>query len=77
MLVALIFVQLAEAKDFFQHLHIEAFALGFCQDFLFPSFNALISSSMCSMRSMNERMRSPEIPIVSVVPAPLLKRTSR
>jgi len=41
----------------------------------FPSFKPLISSSMCSMRSINERMRSPEIPIVSVRPAPRFDRT--
>jgi hypothetical protein len=30
---------------------------------------------MCSLRSINGRMRSPEIPIVSVMPAPRFERT--
>src|SRR5208282_6544338 len=34
-----------------------------------------ISSSMCSTRSMNERIRSPGIPAVSVMPAPHFKRS--
>jgi hypothetical protein len=35
-LVALIFVQLAEAKNFFQHLQIKAFAFRSRQDLFFP-----------------------------------------
>ena len=67
MFVALVFVLLAQPKDFFQHLYIEAFAFGLGENLLLPSFNALISSSMCSMRSTKERMRSPAIPTVSVM----------
>jgi hypothetical protein len=40
-----------------------------------PSFSAAISSSMCSTRSMNERMRSPGIPAASVMPVPYFKRS--
>jgi hypothetical protein len=39
--VALVFVLLAQPKDFFQHLHIEAFAFGLGQNLLLPFIQRL------------------------------------
>ena len=75
MFVALVLVLLAQAQDLPEDFHIETLSLGLCEDLLLASFNALISSSMCSTRSMNERMRSPGIPAVFVMPAPHFKRS--
>ena len=41
MFVALVFVLLAQPKDFFQHLHIEAFAFGLGQNLLLPFIQRL------------------------------------
>src|SRR5215217_2496987 len=70
-LVALVLVLLAKPDDLLQDLHVKALALGFGEDLFFCSV------SSCSMRSTNERMRSPAIPTGSdmVSPSSIRART--
>ena len=74
MLVALVLVLLAKLDDLFQDLDVEALALGFGEDPFFCSLSSCNSVSSCSMRSTNERMRSPAIPTGSDMVSPSLNR---
>src|SRR3954451_15736571 len=66
-LVALILILLAQADDLLQDLHVKALALGFREDLLLLLIQLLQLGVSCSMRSTNERMRSPAIPTGSVM----------
>ena len=72
--VALVFVLLARRKISLRTFTSKASPLASAKTSFLPSFNALISSSMRSTRSIIEQMRSPGIPAVFVMPAPSFKR---
>jgi hypothetical protein len=73
--VALVFVLLAQPKDFFQHFRVEAFAFGLGQNLLLPLIQRLYLFVDGWTRSIKERMRSPAIPTVSVMCRLSLMRT--
>ena len=66
--VALVLILFAQAKDFLQHFYVEALSLGLGKSSFLASFNAFSSSSICSTRSMKDKIRFPGIPTVSVMP---------
>ena len=72
--VALVLVLLAQAQDFPEDFHVEALSLGLCEDFFLPVIQRLDLVVDVLDSPMKERMRSPEIPAVSVMPAPSFKR---
>ncbi len=62
MLVTFVLILFAQAKDFLDYLHVEAFAFGLRENFLFALVQGLDLFLDISMRSTMERMRSPAIP---------------